>query len=523
MSKKPSEKHARNAGRNAANSETKSASEKKRDLSASKKPSASSSAREAASSAPRMSTHGPSLPAFGPPPRWVLPFLIGVYVVLTLLLIARVPLGRAPDEMPHMLYVQTLAQTGQLPVFDPSGGNTNPGYEFHQPPLYYALCAPLWRLAGAGAQNYACRVVSLLCGAATLWFLWNAVATLFPRRGELWVLATAFAALLPAHQAVGAVASNDALAGLLCALVFHRVARMSTHAASMRDAVALGVLVGLGMLAKSTCLVMGLVAFGALWRAARRLENQQQSEAEIETKQTEANATVGDSESRARSSGVSPLALCGVMSVVSLLICGWWLARNRALYGDVFALGVFNQAFGQARSAQVAQAVGVGLLPLWQYARAELVLLFLTFWGFFGGPESARDMVNPFTLHARPGAFAFLIPALLASAASVAATIGLWRARGSWKTQSEAVRDALALWMAGLLLVSLAWLQFNTHYYQAQARYFHPALLPIALGFALGWRRAFGVSRFLFASSALFALTLLGLSLWNIFVWHTLL
>ena len=77
-------------------------------------------------------------------PRWVLPSLVALYAALTLLLIARVPLGTAnvPDEWAHFEYVEHLATRGTLPVFRPQGA-PHPGYEFHQPPLYYALCAPL--------------------------------------------------------------------------------------------------------------------------------------------------------------------------------------------------------------------------------------------------------------------------------------------------------------------------------------------------------------------------------------------
>ena len=482
---------------------------------------ASSSARSQAASSPRMSTHVAADSTFPVTPHWVLPLIIGVYVALTLLLIARVPLGKAPDEIPHMLYVETLAQRGQLPVFDAAGGTTNPGYEFHQPPLYYALCAPLWRVAGAGVQNYACRLVSLVCGAATLWFLWNAVATLFPQRRELPMLATAFAALLPMHQAAGASANNDALAGLLCAAVFNRVAYMSTHAAGRRDAVVMGVLIGLGLLTKTTFLAMGVVALCALWMPAAnrdRAENEStQGETTLETlsaKPSRLSAALPDSV---------------VMIGVALLLSGWWLARNGRLYGDIFALGTFNRAFGNEGSGALAQGFFAGMVPPLAYARAMILTLFCTFWGVFGGPNTALEKLNPFG-NSGPRADALAaVPAMMVCAlASALVLCGLWRCGAKWRAQSaidsqeRARRFALCCWMLGFALVFAAWLQFNTHYFQAQARYFHPALLPIALGFALGWRAMLSSRRALIAASALFALTLLGLSLWNAFGWRTL-
>src|SRR5215211_4748595 len=123
-------------------------------------------------------------PPAAPTPGWILPVLMAVYVVLTLLLIVRVPLNAAPDEFAHIKYVEHVAVTGKLPVFE-AHGPPNPGYEFHQPPLYYALCAPLWRATPEGMQGTMCRLVSLICGAATLVLLWHAVVALFPENRAL--------------------------------------------------------------------------------------------------------------------------------------------------------------------------------------------------------------------------------------------------------------------------------------------------------------------------------------------------
>src|SRR4051794_38178223 len=53
------------------------------------------------------------------------------------------PPFQAPDEYSHYSYVKFLHTFGQLPV------QANPAFgpeqlEFHQPPLYYALVAPLF-------------------------------------------------------------------------------------------------------------------------------------------------------------------------------------------------------------------------------------------------------------------------------------------------------------------------------------------------------------------------------------------
>jgi hypothetical protein len=51
-------------------------------------------------------------------PRWVLPFILCVYTVLTAALIARVPYGSTPDEIEHLRFVRYVAENRALPYFD---------------------------------------------------------------------------------------------------------------------------------------------------------------------------------------------------------------------------------------------------------------------------------------------------------------------------------------------------------------------------------------------------------------------
>ncbi len=471
-------------------------------------------------------------------PRWILAVLIALYTALTLLLIARVPLGQTPDEFAHFQYVEYIAVRGKLPVFEPLGA-PNPGYEFHQPPLYYALCAPLWNATGAGVQNYGCRLVSLLCGAATLWFLWHAAAALFPRERELPILATGFAALWPLHGSVGASSGNDALAGLICAAVFWQVARGATRPWTLRDSLCCGVLVGLGLLTKTTCLVMGVVAAGAAWSFAksahdassRMNENSAMNGGSATHDEGKTTKLRPDSQHPASPAQRAPVLHPASVAGAALLVGGWWLARNQHLYGDPLAQAIFNQAFRFKPQTGLGSpgladflAGGVSVLT---YFQALLISVFGTAWGIFGGPENARRFWNPFTGVLKREAMPALLPMLICALATLGALWGVTRAtlrRRAAGTHIEPAsrRSALIWWSVGLTLVLLAWARFSVEYFAAaQARYFHPALLPLALGFALGWKRLLG-GRALWVGAACFGATLLGLTLWNVFVWRTL-
>jgi hypothetical protein len=193
-------------------------------------------------------------------PHGALPFILCLYVLLTAALIARVPYGAAPDEIEHLRFVRYVAEQRSLPYFERSvpqsddpavlGGN-GPGFEYHQPPLYYVVCAPLVAVLPAGAQFHATRFVSLLCGVLTLVLLWRSVRALWPDDPLLAALATGFAALWPLHQSVGAMTNNDAMAGLAAAAVFHQIAQIGARGWRTRDAAILGLLCGLGFCRKA--------------------------------------------------------------------------------------------------------------------------------------------------------------------------------------------------------------------------------------------------------------------------------
>ena len=92
-----------------------------------------------------------------------------VFLALGAALIARVPLDKSPDESAHWQYIEYIAANHALPIFD---GKTmfppNPGYEFHQPPLYYALAAPGWALFYRRARKIIGRVWFRCCAAPRL-------------------------------------------------------------------------------------------------------------------------------------------------------------------------------------------------------------------------------------------------------------------------------------------------------------------------------------------------------------------
>ena len=99
-------------------------------------------------------------------------------------------------------------------------------YEYHQPPLYYVLMAPVYKAAAGlpvAQQVIVLRLVSVLMGALVLLAAYAIARRLFPAPGDaLLRLATpAILAAIPMHTAMSAAINNDTLSELLLALILY--------------------------------------------------------------------------------------------------------------------------------------------------------------------------------------------------------------------------------------------------------------------------------------------------------------
>ena len=425
-------------------------------------------------------------------PKWPLFAALFFYFALTGALAIKIPLGASPDEAAHWQYVEYLVQNGKLPVFKGEIPPA-PGYEFHQPPLYYALCAPLWKIAGAGAQNYLCRAVSLLCGLATIWVIWNAARLVFPSNWRIAGLAAGLAALWPLHQGIGAGSNNDGLGGLLCALMFFLVARLWRLGCVWRDVLLLGLVAGLGITTKNTTLSVAAASFGALFFAAKSSENH--------------NAP-------------RPILALGAALLVMFLVGGPLLARNHFLYGDALAQGLFKATFRQS-SPGPQEFVLIGFDAI-DYVSKFAIVAFCTTWGFFGGPNTVISATKLFS--SRPiFPQIWLAPFMALFFALPFLSLLGWRKRDENPKSDGTQMAILASFGVGIIFVALAWAQFGAQYFAgAQARYGAGALLPVCIFLAAGWKRLWGDGRALAIASAIVGASLIFLTLLNIWVWKTL-
>ncbi len=391
----------------------------------------------------------------------------GLYAVYT-------PPWQAPDEPAHYNYVRHLAERGDFPVLRPgdyphvyleqikaagfpADMSIDPiRYESWQPPLYYLLAVPVYRLWGGALIPL--RLFSLALGAGIIIAAYAIGLTVRPGDGHLALGTAAFVAFVPMHLAVMASVNNDSLAELLLAVVMLRVlACLRRPTVRFRSLTITGLLLGLGLLTKATLyyVALPLVVVALVlhdWRPRHLIQ---------------------------RLAAVLIPAFCVAIP---------WYVRNVMVYGWPDLLGTMNHeqvVVGQLRSAHYLAQVG------WvTYLRNLVTTTFHSFWGQFGWMAVPMDHRT------------YLALGLLSALVVVGWILLLWRDKGEplWgicrglpgeedRPGSRTGRMAvlLGLW---LLFTVFGYLVYNVTFVQFQGRYLFPALVPIGLLAVLGWRMA---------------------------------
>ncbi|MFN8422140.1 MAG: DUF2142 domain-containing protein [Anaerolineae bacterium] len=260
------------------------------------------------------------------------------------------PFGEAPDEAGHIAYVSFLRANGRPPRHGEVGEPLK--QQVKHPPLYYALCAlaatdqddrgllfyrnPQFEPAKPRAEVFtasrhtqaerppmapryafvaAIRRLSTVLGVVTVLATVLLSLTVLPGRGAHALAAGAVAAFLPQFLFMSGVVNNDALATAGGTLALVAAARVAVRPPRDRDRIVLGLLLGLGLLAKLTTLAIVAVAGVAVALAARRARSWRAL--------TRGSALTGGT---------------------FLAVAGAWLVWNRILGGDVLGWAGFESA-----------------------------------------------------------------------------------------------------------------------------------------------------------------------------------
>jgi 4-amino-4-deoxy-L-arabinose transferase-like glycosyltransferase len=371
-------------------------------------------------------------------------------MMLSVLFALRVRLdtGDNPDEIAHFEYVKLIVQGGGLPVF--KGGDVL-WSETHQPPLYYLLCVPFYLVSGGSLV--AVRLVAALIQWGTILLAFRAGKDLFPSRPEMALGAAAFVAFLPTQAQLSGAVNNDGLTTLFSVAMFWRLGLLVQRGIGLRGALLLGGLFGAGLLTKLTVIQL-LPAFVVAYLLAVRAQK----------------ITLSDA--------VKSFA---IVLAFGLLVASPLLIRNTLLYGDPLTLKIFPQtAPSYTPTPQRMMEMNPNKLfnSMADYLRVVALRTYASFW----------YIVRPNLLIPPTGPF------LVVVLAGLLGLVGSLRGpeRGGVANGEQRV---VHLALATVILLIPFFVRFILQYFQAQGRYFLPALLPVALLTCLGWGTLFGAER----------------------------
>lgn len=374
--------------------------------------------------------------------KWLLAIL-AVHVILALVYWHATPYGAAPDERPHGNYIAHMASTKNIPVYSATNAD---GYEFYQPPFYYFAAVPLYVAAKAmGVQDpaVAARLLSIILGALSILFAYLTIRKVFPDKWEIAVASAGFIALLPTHVMTSSMVSNDILMEAVFGAALFLMTDLLTDKMTRLKSVLFGVLLGIGILGKMTCLALFPIAAIAYLLTWKR------------------NGV--DAKAMFRSSGI--------VLLVSLLVGGWWLLRNQVVYGNLLGMTQMQQAF-MTHSQSVQNMLSHGVDP-GSYLLMVVVWTFRSFWGAFGHMMNTSDFM--------PG-WAYVLTAVV----SLVSIVGACRTLKTLKEEAAWQSGVPIIFGLTLAIVLLSFLQLNMTVFQAQGRYLYPALIPISVLWTLG-------------------------------------
>jgi hypothetical protein len=288
--------------------------------------------------------------------------ILTAFIILSLIYAWATPPLEASDELWHVGMVNTIADTGQLPV-QVVGAKTPWMQEGSQPPLYYLIAAALVKpidrsdfdavrqpnphavagvpgnvgnknlvlhdgphplLQGTALAVYLLRLFSILLGCVTVFAVYATAMELGTDRPMLALLAAGLTAFNPMFLFITASVNNDNLVTALNSLVIWQTLRMIGYGFSTRRSILIAVLVALASLSKISGLVLvPFVALAALWIFVspyfrHRSLLSHSNKAEPFSLDWRGLLTLG-------------ALLVGAW----LLLAGWWYLRNLNLYSEL--------------------------------------------------------------------------------------------------------------------------------------------------------------------------------------------
>ena len=384
----------------------------------------------------------------------------------------------------HASYIGILHFEQRLPLPDE-------GWSTFHPPLYYAVCAIIWRLLPSSVDPhtalFAMRLVNVAAGLAIGLAVQRIARLLLPASPWTAVAAAAIALFLPMHVGPSSRIGNEMLAAMLSIWAVLLLLRCLREPDAIRRVLPLGCVLGLAALTKFSALVVLGVA--ALALAARGW--------------------------RAHGARVAALRPSVVLGLVALLVSGAYFARNVYHYGTPIVIQVpivakfmERQGYGPPRSlgAYLSLRPDILLDPTDRAARtldAVWPVTFATAWYDIHG--ATLDLHSVWGMR-----FARILFAC-GGAVSLFALLGLLAFAVGRVRFAVPLGGAVLVGLGLATLASYVGFTYRVATYSAlKASYMSPALPAFAVFAALGMARVAAHGRAVAAVVGAFALLFVG-------------
>lgn len=236
----------------------------------------------------------------------------GLWIILFMHNRKLLPAFNGFDVNGHLGYIEYIRQRHALPL-------ANEGWEMHQPPLYYLLCASIlsvFHLATTSDDGIAAlRLFGLVLGLIQIGLVFASLRVIFPNDAPKQVVGLILAAFMPVHLYQYQYVTNEILGATLATASLYCCLRILN---SERPPVglygALGLCLGAALLTKITAMAVALVILAIL---------------------------IGHLLTQRERGFWIWIRTVGLTSLLCLAVSGWYYFRVWAHFGSIF-VGIAN-------------------------------------------------------------------------------------------------------------------------------------------------------------------------------------
>ena len=201
-------------------------------------------------------------------PRTVFGLIVLLWVLLMAHNLRLVPRSAGFDHDAHVEYITYIQQHWSLPL-------AGQGWEMHQPPLYYLIAAAVlsgFHLSAVSFDGHSVlRLLGLFIGVAHIAFIFGSIRLLFPRQASMQIVGLALAGFTSMNLYLAHYVTNECLSACLMSATVYFVLRvLRIRSSSAFSYMAIGLCLGLGLLTKTTALLLvPLVAVAVTFAALK--------------------------------------------------------------------------------------------------------------------------------------------------------------------------------------------------------------------------------------------------------------